>query len=200
MKVEEEVKKSEKLIRWLDKKIDGLEIPSIDRCRIGAGCLDMALEHQKAIVTLTAKSLHGSAGALVRLQFESYVRGIWILFCATDKQIEKFKEDKLDKSFRNLIEEIEKLEVYSEGVLSHVKNESWRAMNSLTHSGFYQVVRRNKPDSICSNYTDDEILDALSTANSFAILTAVEIANLAKNEPLTLEFLEKAKEYFASAP
>lgn len=200
MKSAEEIKRSEKLIQWLDSKIDGLEIPSNDRCRIGAGCLDMALEHQKAIVTLSAKLLHGSAAALVRLQFEAYVRGVWILYCAAEEQIERFKEDKLDRKFRDLIEDIEKLEVYSEGVLSHVKNESWGAMNSLTHSGMYQVVRRNKPNSICSNYTEEEILDALSTANSFALLTAVEIANLAKNDPLTLEFLDKSKEYYASAP
>lgn len=160
----------------------------------------MALEHQKSIVLLTATSLFGSAAALVRLEFEAYVRGIWLLFCASEPQLKIFKNDKLDRKFGQLIEDVEKLEAYNSGTLSHVKKVSWDVMNSLTHSGYYQVIRRNTADEIIPNYTDDELLNALSSANSFGILTAVEIANIAKDEELAHEILERGQTYFEKAP
>ena len=78
MNIQEEINKSEELIQWLDRQIDGLDISSDERTRLAAGCLDMALEHQKAIVLLVAKSLCGSAFSIARLIFEAYVRGVWL--------------------------------------------------------------------------------------------------------------------------
>ncbi|MBI1733331.1 MAG: hypothetical protein HYR49_11275 [Gammaproteobacteria bacterium] len=160
----------------------------------------MALEHRRSIVLLTAHSLFGSAAALVRLEFESYVRGIWLLFCASDPQLENFKKDKLERTFGQLIEDLERLDAYNAGTLSNVKKVSWNVMNSFTHSGFYQVARRNTADEIIPNYTDEELLDALSSADSFGILTAIEIANMAKNEALTREIFARGQEYFKNAP
>ena len=200
MRVETQIRESEQLIRWLDSNIDGIDIPSNDRTRLAAGCLDIALEHQKSIVLLTANSLFGSAAALVRLEFEAYVRGIWLLYCATESELEQFKKDELGKKFGELIKDIEKHEAFNVGTLSHVKNTSWKAMNSFTHSGFYQVVRRNKTDEIAPNYTDEELVDALDTANSFGILTAIAIADMGRNEKLAHAVFERGKRFFENEP
>lgn len=200
MSIDSAVRESEALANWLASKIDGLEIPNPDRCRVAAGCFDMVFEHHAAIVLLTKHSLYGSAAALIRSQFEAHVRGVWLLFCASDVEIDLFKKDKLKKTFANLIEEIEKIETYSEGTFSYVKDKSWKVMNSFTHTGFYQVVRRNADTEIRPDYSEAEILDALSTANSFAILAGVEVANIAKDEALTREIADHGNRYFQSAP
>jgi hypothetical protein len=98
MNIRNTIIQSEELIQWLDTQIDGLEIASEERIRLAAGCLDMALEHQKAIVLLVANKLYGSAFALARLIFEAYVRGIWLQMYASETEIEKFKKDELKKS------------------------------------------------------------------------------------------------------
>ncbi len=200
MRVAKDIRESEQLIQWLDKKIDGLEIKPEDRFQLAAGCLDMALEHHKAIVLLTAHCLYGSAAALVRSIFESYVRGCWLFYCATDKQLEKFKDEKLKLKLYQFIDDLEKHEAFSGGTLSHVKETSYAAMNSFTHSGYFQVVRRNSGNSIEPNYTDKELIDALETANSFSILTAIAIADMARNRELALEVFNKGKEYFEERP
>jgi hypothetical protein len=169
MKIETAIQESEELIQWLDKNIDGVEIKSNDRSRIAAGSLDMVLEHQKAIVLLTSHCLYGSAAALVRLIFESYVRGVWFYYSASDEELHEFKNDRLDKTFNELIKDIEKHEAFSEGILSDVKKLSWKVMNSFTHGGFYQVVRRNKETEIAPNYSNEEIINALESANSFDV-------------------------------
>ncbi len=200
MKVDRAIHESEELIQWLDQNIDGIEIKSNDRSRIAAGCLDMALEHQKAIILLTSHRLYGSAAALVRLVFESYVRGVWFFYSASDEELQEFKNDKLDKTFDELIKDIEKHEAFREGTISNVKKLSWKVMNSFTHSGFYQVVRRNKETEIAPDYSDKEILDALESANSFAILTAIAISDIANNEALAYSVYERGMQFFKKPP
>jgi hypothetical protein len=193
MKIEELIVKSEELIQWLDQRIDGIEISSEERIRLVAGCLDTALEHHKAVLLLVARSLFGSAFALVRLLFEAYIKGIWLHRCASDSDIQLFKAEKLDKNFGAFIEDIEKIEGFEEGILSDTKTKSWKAMNSYTHSGFMQVVRRNTASTIEPNYTEDEILEALNFANAIGLLSALEISYLSGSKQLASSILKKAE-------
>lgn len=194
------VSESEVLIQWLDKHIDGLEIKADERLRLAAGCLDVALEHHKAIVLLVSYSLYGSAFALVRLLFEAYVRGIWLHGCASNSDIERFKAGKLNKTFSALIQEVEGLDGFNIGALSAAKSTAWRAMNSYTHSGYFQVVRRNTETTIEPNYTEDEIMEVLNFANAVGLLSAVATALFAENEQLANAVLEKAKTYQGTEP
>ena len=201
MNLDSAINDSERLIQWLDQNIDGVEYEASDRSKIACACLDMALEHQKAIVLLSAKKLHGSAAALVRSIFESYVRGVWFYHSATEQELERFKEkDKLDKTIQELIDDLEKKPPFTEGTLSNVKKVSWDVMNSFTHSGLYQVIRRHKGDEMSPNYSDKEIIDALESANSFAILTGIAIANIAKNDELAVAVFERGMKYFNKNP
>jgi len=193
MKISDKIQKSEALIQWMNQKIDGLEISSEDRTRISAACFDVALEHQKAIVLLIANKLVGSAFSLVRILFEAYIRGLWIGKCATDKEIEDFKKNKLEKTFGTLIQEIEQEDGFQEGVLSKGKAANWKAMNSYTHSGFFQSVRRFKEKTIEANYDEEEVIDILGFSDAIGMLTALQIALMAGNVEFANDLLEKSK-------
>jgi len=188
------ISNSEKLIQWADSKINGLEVSSDDRPRIVASCFDIAIEHQKAIILLIAKKLYGSAFALIRLLFEAYIRGLWLNYCAYDKEITKFKKGKLDKEFGQLIKDIEKIDGYDVGILLKAKQTGWKVMNSFTHSGFNQVVRRNTDSTIEPNYPVEEIEEAINFTNAIGLLSYLEISFLAKKNELSIEILEKTKE------
>lgn len=185
---------SEKLIQWADSKINGLEVSSDDRSRIAASCLDIATEHQEAIILLIANQLYGSAFALIRLLFEAYIHGLWLKYCASDKEINKFKKGKLDKELGQLIKDIEKIDGYNVGILSKAKEAGWKVMNSFTHSGFNQVVRRNTNSTIEPNYPVEEIEEAINFTNAIGLLSYLEISFLAKKEELSIEILAKIKE------
>ncbi len=193
MKIDEKIKKSEALIQWMDRRIDGLEISSDDRTRISAGCLDISLEHHKAIVLLIANTLIGSAFSLARLLFEAYIRGLWLGRCATEQEIEKYQQDQLRKPFETLVQEIEQLEGFNEGILSEAKAANWNSLNSYTHSGYLQIVRRNKTYTIEPNYDTEEVIEVLGFANAIGMLSALQVALLACNENFAMELLEKSK-------
>ena len=197
----ERIDQSEELIHWLDRLIEGLSIPTNDRAVIVAACQDVALEHHKSIVLTTTAQFHGSAFALVRLEFEAYVRGQWLRYCASDDEVATFKKrDRLDKKFGHMIDDLEGHEAFNVGVLSQIKQESWRAMNSFTHTGLLQVVRRISVTEIGPNYPEEEIVGTLDFADSIAILAALAIVNvttgkLADREALAEQLLERMKEF-----
>lgn len=194
MNIQVKLAESRALSDWLAGKIDGFEFATSERSRLAAGCLDMAIEHHRAIVLLISLSVIGSAFALVRPLLEAYVRGVWLHRCASEAELAAFKADNLDRTFSELLEVIEKLPSHAEGELSDVKQKSWKAMCSFTHSGFLQVVRRNTALAITPNYKEQEIAEALTFANTFALLTAMAIASLSEDVGLAEDLLEKAKQ------
>ena len=155
MKIQTALARAYDLSNWIDSSIHGLETPSGDREAMAGALLDQVHEHHKAILLLLRNSFVGSAFSLVRPTLETFVRGVWLLRCASDKEVENFAKDKIsEKSFGSLIKEIEARPGYDVGVLSKVKKEAWSAMCSYAHGGYLQAVRRVIPDQIPTNYTD----------------------------------------------
>jgi hypothetical protein len=194
------IAESEELIQWLDRRIDGVEVKPDDRLRLAAACLDMAMEHHKAIVLLISRRLYGSALALVRLIFESYVRGIWLHGCATDSEILRFQRGKLDKTFAALIAEVEKLEAFDVGVLSQVKIASWKAMNSFTHTGTSQIASRLTETTIGSNYAEQDVAHALNFSNAIGLLSAAAVGLITDDNKFANEIFERAMVFWKQEP
>lgn len=190
-----DIQKSEKLIQWMDRQIDGLKIPSDLRSRLAVGCLDMTLEHQKAILVLITKQLYGSAFALVRSLYESYIRGIWLQHCATESQLAQFQKGKIP-DFHLLLDDIEKLDGFENGFLTEFKKNSWSRMNGFTHTGIEQVTCRNTADSIEPNYDKDEVMESIDFSNGIACLSAMAICRLANDGSLAKDILNKHKDYW----
>lgn len=190
------VQYSEDLSRWLNLKLDGLAIPADDTSRAAAACLDMAMEHQIAVSILLKNKLFGSAFSLARCCLEAYVRGTWLSNCANDKQTTLYLKDKLKYDFQEYIDDIEKLEGYSDGLLSIVKKDSWGFFNSLTHTGAHQVFRRNTDDSIEVYYKPEEVNEIMWFVNSISILAGYEVAGMAvdRGKVNAQDFINKMQE------
>lgn len=182
------------LSKWLDGSIHGLDIPSGDREAMAGALFDQVHEHHKAVQLLLKSSLVGSAFSLVRPTLETFVRGVWLLRCASEEEVENFTKDKIvDKSFGDLIREIEAWPGYDVDVLSKVKTEGWSAMCSYAHGGYLQAVRRMTPDQITTNYLDGEMLEVINFSDAVAMLAAFEIFSMAKRDDLNLAVLERMR-------
>lgn len=181
------------LYDWLTPRLDGLEITKSKRVLLSLGCLDQAIEHHLAICHLLKCKVNGSAFALVRLIFESFVRGVWLKNCATESQLQKFETDKLKLQFWELLEAIESLEGFRSGMLGRLKTQAWSAMNSYTHSGFQQASRRFSKEHIEPTYTDSEVIEVLKISGSFALMSFQQIAA----EGNRLDFAQEAGELLA---
>lgn len=182
------------LSRWLDSSIHELSIQSGDREVLAAALFDQVHEHHKAIQLLLKNSFAGSAFSLVRPTLETFVRGVWLLRCASEQEVKNFLEDKIvNKSFEDLIKEIEAQPGYDIGVLSKVKKTAWNAMCSYTHGGYLQAVRRITSDQIEPNYADDEMLEVINSSSAIALLAASQIFSMAKRVDLVKETLDRMR-------
>jgi hypothetical protein len=178
---------------WINEKLHELPFPASERHRIAGACFTVALEHHHAIVILLRERLNGSAFALVRNVYETYVRGVWFLHCATDKELSAFiNNDELPK-IGVMLDAIEKVPEFSAGTLTKVKASSWNAMCSYAHTGALQVQRWNTSDAIESRHSVEEIEEVLQHTNAVAMLAGLGVAALADNVEIASEFLEKAK-------
>jgi len=172
------------VVEWIDQRLSNLELVVSDRVYISSGCFDVALEHQAAIAKLGESKLYGSALAMVRVLFEAVARGIWLMRCATDSELEAFKGDRLHKTFAQILAAVESSIGNPEQTLSNLKLKSWGAMNSFTHTGFMQITRRHGHGWSGSNYSDDDIYKGMSCAAALGLLAAIELCTLAHRDDL----------------
>lgn len=187
---------SKKLENDVASAINGAVIPQDDKSRIVGALFDIVHEHHRAVLLLIEKRLHGSAVALLRSIFESYVRGVWFMKCAIQKDVERFQDDKFkDGTFEDRIKEIVNVDDVAHSGLLTLKNMGWTALNSYTHGGFRPVGRRFKGSELMANYSKKEISEVERIANAFAVLAVFQIAELGgiielrkEAESLAIEF------------
>jgi hypothetical protein len=165
---------------------------------MAGGCLSVSQDHHSAIVHLLDSRLYASAFALVRAQYDAYVRGLWLSFCATEDEVAAFSSGNEPKKMNNigaLLTELETVEAYEGGQLSNFKADSWSAMCSYTHTGGLQVQRWQTQEAIEPNYAIEEICEVAKVSGAFALLAGVGIASIAKDDALAMRLLEKVKAY-----
>lgn len=181
-------------LNWLGSSISDCQMPSSLRVRVAAGCLAIAQDHHHAIVTLLDRSLFASTFALLRCEFEAYVRGEWLALCATDAEVTAFSNGDEPPAFGKMLQALETTSAFSEKILTSIKDSSWSTMCAYTHTGGLHVQRWATGRVVEPAYTTEEIQEALSFAEIFGALAVVGIASLASNEQVAESVLAKVKE------
>lgn len=138
----------------------------------------LSLEHAVSALVLFDQGLFSSAIALTRPQFESLVRGIWILHTASDNWVNKLSEPLTMESAKRanegegLAEMLKQLEgnptAPSDIVaqLREYKEVTWKAMNSYAHGGLHPLSRK------ITGYPSQLIYDVIRNSNAVVALTA----------------------------
>ena len=162
--------------------LDGLSFPTSNRTRVSASLLHLCVEHQTGVHNLVEHGVIGSAFALLRPQFEAYVRGVWFHRCANDAQIASYLGGTEPPPIDQLLEAIEKLEGYEEGFLLKTKKNVWRNLSDFTHGGSIQVKARNTRDEIVSRYHDEHIVELIESSVVLSLLAGAALAGVAGNE------------------
>ena len=204
--IKQRLQESERILNWVHSKLDGMKIPQLPddkRSQLASACWHVAIDHSMAIVVLVRETLHGSALALIRPLFEAYVRGMWLMHAAPNDDIDRAERDRpFPNDFNRIVAELDE-KCPSLRPFSAVKNQSWKRLCSLTHTGYEQIGARFTPQGLGYDYQDSEILQALHWADMFRLLVVVAFANLTANEPLAQEALgqlRRIKGYAADGP
>ena len=179
--------------------VDERSLPATMRVRAAASCFSIAQDHHHAIVMLLGAQLYASCFALLRVEFEAYVRGEWLALCASDSEVSSFVNGDEPPKISSLLAALELTEAFKSGRLTQIKNANWRALCGYTHTGGIHIQRWNTGDAIEANYSVVEILEMLRFSDIVVSLAVLGILALANDVDASERVLKQLKSRVGAA-
>jgi hypothetical protein len=166
------------------------------RNRVAIRFLQTTLDHSVGISILLKSGLVTSALTLFRAQYETYIRGLFILKCATDVQLENFVNDVKNAlpDFVSLNNAIDK----KEGTVhfNKMRETYWKIANDWTHGGAMHILQGLTTDVVQSNYGAEDALGLFRTSTNLAVLAAANLALANGREDLAIAIDRRFTEIF----
>ncbi|MEN9374375.1 MAG: hypothetical protein RIR79_1927 [Pseudomonadota bacterium] len=179
-----------------------IDLPLYDqstRLKTSDVACSMSLEHWSASINLLSSALLPSAVTVHRAQFEALLRSIWVLYAASDSQIERLSSDltlESEQAAKNLPMVADMMcAVERQGppqahdALKRFKENSWKSLNSYAHAGIHPLRRH------AEGYPVQLIESIAKNANGLAIVAAMQASVLSGLQPLQREILALAARY-----
>ena len=162
-----------------------------DRVRISKIMCSVAFEHAESFKMLLASRNFTSAVGMLRLQFESLVRGVWVLYAASDIELSKLNAELNNENAKRadklpmLSAMINKLETKAPknavDPILEFKEYSWKPLNSYVHGGLHAIDRHSK------GYPVQILEQALKASNGVNSMVGMFAAVLTGNQLLVKE-------------
>jgi hypothetical protein len=196
MNTDHDFEEQEKIIHWLNENLSCAYDLKERNIQLAHSCFDLAIEHHAAICLLYKSGLYGSMFSLLRVEFETFVNGLWLFHVADDDQVKKYENNDLSLGFGTKINMIENRLGISEGALKVIEGNSWSIFSEFTHGGYQSLVRRtNETHTGAVNYKKKDLISALRHAGIFALFSGVQLATMTNNDDLLNEALDLYKSY-----
>ena len=143
---------------------------------------------------LTQDKCFGSALALQRPLHETFWRGLWLRYAATDIQVDDAGRDEFPAKGA-ILDELDN--TFDLDGSSYMAGSYWKHLCSYTHGGFQQIGARLTADGLKSNYKLLEVMQVLRSAGMVQLAAAAEFASMAGDDALAKSVLEQLKAYVA---
>lgn len=166
----------------------------------------LSLEHASGALILVDQGLFPSAYALMRPQFESLVRGIWLLYAATDNWVEKLGEPLTVENAKRanegpMLADMLKGLDNSAGApkplveqLKQYRDVTWKALNSFSHGGLHPLSRT------ITGYPEQLTYDVLRNSNA-VVAIAAQLSSILTGNPESMNTIRRLhKEYADCLP
>lgn len=173
----------------LDERLGAFLLPSDlqgpEKGRCSAILCAVAFEHAECLKMLLAGGNFTSAIGLLRLQYEAFVRAMWVFHTAPDRFVGKMMSDLTVESAQAanklpmLSEMLEALEGKVPKVvmdqLREFKEYSWMPLNSFVHGGIHVIERQGK------GYPPELLLQLLKISNGVSVMVGMLLVILSDN-------------------
>ena len=195
------IEKLKETLDLIDLESGKLKITTNEsKIKISATLLVVSIDHARGIYSLLEKGNYPPAFALIRVLFETYIRGKWVGRCANEQQVEHFvKKDEIlpppgqKLYFGQMVEEVEKT-CNLPSFLSKFKQQTWSSMNSFTHGGVLQAQSNFNGKSVVSCYAEKQINRVVLSTNMlacFAFSGLLDLANPSNGQQVIEKIQEK---------
>ncbi len=155
--------------------LDGVPAYPGIRHEVALVACGMALEHALSLRLLVRAECYTSALSMMRLQYEALTRSVWLLYAATDLQVETLASPltldaehaaKKMPMFAAMLDQIVKTAPdQASRMLLNFKETNYHAMNSFVHSGIHPLRRH------AEGYPVKLVQDVLRNSNGLNVMT-----------------------------
>lgn len=162
----------------------------------------LSLEHATGALVLASNGLFPSAYTLMRPQYESLVRGVWLLHVASENWVEKLSEPLTLESANRANEGPMLAEMFKQldsdnsapkGLVEQLKqyrDVTWKAMNSYAHGGLHPLSRT------LTGYPAQLTYDMLRNSNAIVAIST-QLAAILSGDPQNMEPVRRFHVEFA---
>ena len=190
------ISQAKNLAGWLHKKTNGRNFPSKGTSAWGVCLLQHSLDVADATIVLLEHDLPGPAWTLARPLLESFVRGIWILRCASDEQVENFRNGKCP-SFPELLKAMDdhdEAKLHADWILVNMENKT--IFHDFTHGGIEHVLRRitenDEKTVVEPNYQEHELEYLVGLGTEVRFRVGLELFSLMEDSEAIRQLCEEA--------
>lgn len=184
----------------ISKILVRVKTPPLPQCRMSKAMAGISIEHADSIRMLAYSNNFTSAISLLRIQYETTARTIWLLFIADKQYIEMhdspltmgsdgYKDGPtIDKMLRDLDTNTQ---VPRDAVikLTEFKTVSWRALGSFVHGGKHPLKRKQ------DGYPLHLVLTLTKHSNALLIMVAMAMIVMSGDESLSKEFWQLQNQF-----
>ena len=171
--VRAQIESSERVTQWAFEAGRRIKFSAGVRSVLVAGSIQLAREHQFAMVDL-AKGVHyASLLALTRSVYEAYVWASWTLRIATDDRLQALSQNRLSRGLERMVKDLDGIKFVGNPMLPYMK-PAIKRMDGFVHGGFEQLRYRIHAERIHPEYPDDLIIEALQISDLFAVMAILE--------------------------
>lgn len=168
---------------WLDRNINGLPVRGGLRNHLAVASFDLVHEIARAVYRLLREDVAGrtqprAAGALIRPAFEALIRGVWFRSGASEKDLSRFTEGRLNKEASAQLQSIRTSSPDLYGYLKRIKDRHWSNMSEYAHANGQSVMRGIDGSEIKSCVSEDQIQGLAAVAELLALLSGVVLFDI----------------------
>ena len=192
----QEISQAKNLACWLHKKTNGRNFPSKETSVGGVCLLQHSLDVADATIVLLEHDLPGPAWTLARPLLESFVRGIWILRCASDEQVKTVRNGKWPSHSELLqaMDDHDEAKLHAAWIRESMANK--KILNDFTHGGIEHVLRRitenDQKTVVEPNYQEHELEYLVRLGTEVRIRVGHELFSLMEDSEAIRQLCEKA--------
>jgi hypothetical protein len=184
---------TKKLSTWIHAQTNETDCP----CNPGLALLQQSQDICDAITILIDDNLPGPAWALARPMLDSYVRGLWLLNHASDKEIKKFLTENEMPGFNKLLNAIGNDEKTGGAWIHKICELNREDFHDLTHGGIEQISRRIADDSIQPTYPEEEQIRLMHIQIGIQFAIGYELLALTDSQAGIKKLDEMGRQYEA---
>lgn len=201
--VDQMLRRSESLQEALFQILEDAEFDGSARGEAVFGICAVTFEHAIGLRLLIANGCAAPAIALMRLQYESLTRAMWLLYVAPEAAVEKLSAPltlESEQAAKRLPSQGEMLEEIRKGVgtnvpaaavemLDRFRKISWHSLNSYVHAGIHVLKRQ------AEGYPVQLVLDVVRSSNALSTMAGMTLALL--TDEVTARSMSRIQHEFA---